>query len=79
MNPLDNACAKLKAMLRARAARSIGALRDAGGTIVNLFSPDKFARRPLTRFLRLASAPRCPESLHQLRQFQRKEHCEFIC
>lgn len=34
MNPIENAFAKLKAMLRARAERSIGALRDAVGTIV---------------------------------------------
>lgn len=39
MNPIENAFAKLKAMLRARAERSISALWDAVGTIVDLFSP----------------------------------------
>lgn len=42
-NPIENAFAKLKAMLkvklRARAERSITALWDAVGTIVDLFSP----------------------------------------
>lgn len=39
MNPIENAFAKLKALLRARAERSINALWDAVGTIVDLFSP----------------------------------------
>ena len=43
MNPIENAFAKLKAMLRARAERSIGALWDAVGTIVQLFSPPECA------------------------------------
>lgn len=43
MNPIENAFAKLKAMLRARAERSIPALWDAVGTIVNLFSPAEYA------------------------------------
>jgi transposase len=38
-NPIENAFAKLKALLRARAERSICALWDAVGTIVGLFSP----------------------------------------
>ncbi|SFD10145.1 Transposase [Bosea sp. CRIB-10] len=38
-NPIENAFAKLEAILRARAERSISALRDAVGAIVNLFSP----------------------------------------
>ncbi len=37
MNPIENAFAMLKAMLRAKAERSIGALWDAVGTIVQLF------------------------------------------
>ena len=43
MNPIENAFAKLKALLRARAERSIGALWDAVGTIVQLFSPTECA------------------------------------
>ena len=43
MNPIENAFAKLKTMLRARAERSIGALWDAVGTIVQLFSPTECA------------------------------------
>lgn len=43
MNPIENAFAKLKAKLRARAERSIGALWDAVGTIVQLFSPTECA------------------------------------
>ncbi|WP_244639150.1 IS630 family transposase [Bosea sp. ANAM02] len=39
MNPIENAFAKLKALLRARAERSIGALWDAVGAVVDLFSP----------------------------------------
>jgi transposase len=37
--PIENAFAKLKALLRARAERSISTLWDADGTIVGLFSP----------------------------------------
>ena len=36
MNPIENAFAKLKAMLRARAERSISALRDTAGAIVEI-------------------------------------------
>lgn len=43
MNPIENAFAKLKARLRARAERSIGALWDAVGAIVDLFSPNECA------------------------------------
>ena len=43
MNPIENAFAKLKAMLRARAERSIGAPWDAVGTFVDLFSPTECA------------------------------------
>jgi transposase len=43
MNPIENAFAKLKAMLRARAERSINALWDAVGAIVDLFSPTECA------------------------------------
>jgi transposase len=42
-NPIENAFAKLKAMLRARAERSISALWDAVGAIVDLFSPTECA------------------------------------
>ena len=42
-NPIENALAKLKAILRARAERSIGALWDAVGAIVGLFSPNEGA------------------------------------
>lgn len=42
-NPIENAFAKLKAILRARAERSIAALWDAVGAIVGLFSPDECA------------------------------------
>ena len=42
-NPIENAFAKLKALLRARAERSIGALWDALGAIVDLFSPTECA------------------------------------
>jgi transposase len=42
-NPIENAFAKLKALLRARAERSISALWDAIGTIVGLFSPTECA------------------------------------
>ena len=42
-NPIENAFAKLKAILPARAERSIAALWDAAGAIVGLFSPDECA------------------------------------
>jgi transposase len=42
-NPIENAFAKLKALLRARAERSISGLWDAVGTIVGLFSPTECA------------------------------------
>lgn len=42
-NPIENAFAKLKALLRARAERSISALWDAVGTIIELFSPTECA------------------------------------
>jgi transposase len=42
-NRIENAFAKLKAMLGARAERSISALGDAVGAIVNLFSPTECA------------------------------------
>ena len=42
-NPIENAFAKLKAILRAKAERSISALWDAVGAIVGLFSPDECA------------------------------------
>jgi len=42
-NPIENAFAKLKAMLRARAERSISALWDAVGAIVELYPPTECA------------------------------------
>lgn len=42
-NPIENAFAKLKAMLRARAERSVSAQWDAVGSIVQLFSPTECA------------------------------------
>ncbi len=42
-DPFENAFAKLKAILRARPERSIGALWDAVGAIVELFSPNECA------------------------------------
>ena len=42
-NPIENAFAKLKATLRARAERSINALRDAVGASVDLFSQTECA------------------------------------
>lgn len=42
-NPIENAFAKRKAVLRARAERSISARWDAVGAIVGLFSPDECA------------------------------------
>jgi transposase len=38
-NPIENAFAKLKALLRARAERTIGALWDAVGSILDAFTP----------------------------------------
>ncbi|CAH1663812.1 hypothetical protein BOSEA31B_12622 [Hyphomicrobiales bacterium] len=43
MTPIENAFAKLKALLRAKAERSINALWDAIGTIGDLFSPTECA------------------------------------
>lgn len=40
-NPIENAFAKLKALLRARAARTVGALWDAVGSLIRSFSPDE--------------------------------------
>jgi transposase len=37
-NPIENAFAKLKALLRARAERTIGALWDAVGTLIDAFN-----------------------------------------
>lgn len=42
-NPIENAFSKLKALLRARAERTIDALWDAVGEIVTLFSPSECA------------------------------------
>jgi transposase len=42
-NPIENAFAKLKTLLRARAERTIVALWDAVGAIVSLFSPSECA------------------------------------
>jgi len=42
-NPIENAFAKLKALLRARAERTINALRDAVGTFIDAFTPDECA------------------------------------
>lgn len=42
-NPIENAFAKLKALLRARAERTIPALWNAVGVIVDLFTPAEFA------------------------------------
>jgi transposase len=42
-NPIENAFAKMKSLLRARAERSIPALWDAVGTVVDLFSPTECA------------------------------------
>src|SRR4051812_28908938 len=40
-NPIENAFSKLKALLRAKAERTVNALWDAVGSIVQLFSPDE--------------------------------------
>ena len=42
-NPIENAFAKLKALLRKGAVRTIGALWDQIGMILNLFTPDECA------------------------------------
>ena len=42
-NPIENAFSKLKALLRARAERTIDALWDAAGEIVALFTPSECA------------------------------------
>ena len=42
-NPIENAFAKLKALLRKAAMRTIGALWDQIGTILNLFTPAECA------------------------------------
>jgi transposase len=42
-NPIENAFAKLKALLRKAAVRTIGALWDQIGTILNLFTPAECA------------------------------------
>lgn len=42
-NPIENAFSKLKALLRARAERTIDALWDATGEIVALFTPSECA------------------------------------
>ena len=42
-NPIDNAFAKLKALLRKAAVRTIGALWDQIGMILNLFTPAECA------------------------------------
>jgi len=42
-NPIENAFAKLKALMRAKAERSIPALWNAIGSLVELFSPAEYA------------------------------------
>lgn len=42
-NPIENAFAKLKALLRARADRTIPALWDAVGDLIDTFKPDECA------------------------------------
>jgi transposase len=42
-NPIENAFAKLKAMMRARAERTIAALWNAIGLVVELFTPAECA------------------------------------
>jgi len=42
-NPIENAFAKLKALLRARAERTIQALWDAVGSIIDLITPAECA------------------------------------
>jgi transposase len=42
-HPIENACAKLKALLRKAAERTIGGLCDAIGRIIDLFPPAECA------------------------------------
>jgi transposase len=42
-NPIENAFAKLKALLRARAERAISALWDAVGSLIDAFAPSECA------------------------------------
>ena len=42
-NPIDNAFSKLKALLRARAERTISALWDAVGSLLDPFTPCEWA------------------------------------
>lgn len=42
-NPIENAFAKLKALLRAKAERTIPALWDTVGTFIDVFKPDECA------------------------------------
>jgi len=42
-NPIENAFAKLKALMRAKAERTIGALWDAVGAILERFTPAECA------------------------------------
>lgn len=42
-NPIENAFSRLKALLRAKAERTINALWDAVGSIIDLFSPTECA------------------------------------
>lgn len=42
-NPIENAFAKLKALLRAKAERTIAALWNAVGTVFDLFTPNECA------------------------------------
>ena len=42
-NPIENAFSKLKALLRAKAERTVKALWDAVGSVVDLFTPAECA------------------------------------
>jgi transposase len=42
-NPIENAFAKLKALMRAKAERTIAALWKTVGSIVEIFTPDECA------------------------------------
>ena len=42
-NPIENAFAKLKALLRAKAERTIAALWDTVGSLIDLFTPTECA------------------------------------
>lgn len=42
-NPIENAFSKLKAMLRARAERTINTVWTAVGEVIDLFTPDERA------------------------------------